>query len=77
MMRRSRNLSAGCYARSITQPGYTFALRVQGDCMTPRHSKRSYPEGCIIFVAPELRSPNNSQRIVARLRDSSETTFKV
>lgn len=38
---------------------------------------RSYPEGCIIFVDPERRSPVNGDRIVACLADSNEVTFKI
>lgn len=54
----------------------TFALRVKGDSMTAPYG-RSYPEGCIIFVDPERRSPMNGDRIVACLADSNEVTFKV
>lgn len=54
----------------------TFALRVKGDSMTAPYG-RSYPEGCIIFVDPERRSPVNGDRIVACLADSNEVTFKV
>jgi SOS-response transcriptional repressor LexA len=54
----------------------TFALNVRGDSMTASHG-RSYPEGCIIFVDPDLRSPINGQRIVAKLSGSDDVTFKV
>jgi SOS-response transcriptional repressor LexA len=53
-----------------------FALRVRGDSMTAGHG-RSYPEGCIIIVEPERRSPINGERIVAKLEGSNEVTFKV
>lgn len=53
-----------------------FALRVRGDSMTAPHGK-SYPEGCIIIVEPERRSPVNGERIVAKLQGSNEVTFKV
>jgi SOS-response transcriptional repressor LexA len=53
-----------------------FALRVRGDSMTSPHGK-SYPEGSIIIVEPERRSPVNGERIVAKLEGSSEVTFKV
>lgn len=53
-----------------------YALRVRGDSMTSSHG-RSYPEGCIIIVEPERRSPVNGERIVAKLEGSSEVTFKV
>jgi len=56
----------------------TFALRVRGDSMTaPYGNSRTYPEGCIIFVDPERRTPTNGDRIVACLPDTNEVTFKV
>lgn len=54
----------------------TYALRVRGDSMTSAHG-RSYPEGCIIFVDPERKSPTNGDRIVAKLVGTDEVTFKV
>lgn len=77
-------------AVDIYEPGYAerwlpfmknngenvFALRVDGDSMTSRFGK-SYPEGCIIFVDPDQRMPNNGDRIVAKLEGSDRTTFKV
>lgn len=53
-----------------------YALRVRGDSMTAPYG-RTYPEGCIIFVDPERRSPNNGDRIIAKLEGSDEVTFKV
>jgi SOS-response transcriptional repressor LexA len=55
-----------------------YALRVRGDSMTSPHGK-SYPEGCIIIVEPERRSPVNGERIVAKLDSSGsdKVTFKV
>lgn len=43
----------------------------------PTGNSRTYPEGCIIFVDPEKRSPLNGDRVVACLDDSNEVTFKV
>lgn len=54
----------------------TYALKVRGDSMTAQYGK-SYPEGCVIFVDPELRSPVNGTRIIAKLDGSDEVTFKV
>jgi SOS-response transcriptional repressor LexA len=53
-----------------------YALRVRGTSMEAPHG-RSYPDGCIIIVEPERRSPVNGERIVAKLEGSSEVTFKV
>lgn len=55
---------------------HAFALRVQGDSMTSSFGK-SYPEGCIIIVNPDQRSPVTGQRIVAKLAGSNAVTFKV
>lgn len=55
---------------------HTYALRVRGDSMTAPHGK-SYPAGSIIIVDPERRSPDNGDRIVAKLDGSDEVTFKV
>lgn len=54
----------------------TYALRVRGDSMTATHGK-SYPEGCVIFVDPDQKSPANGARIIAKLSGSDEVTFKV
>ncbi|WP_053979452.1 S24 family peptidase [Marinagarivorans algicola] len=54
----------------------TYALIVQGDSMTSP-SGRSYPEGCVIFVEPELRgSVIPGDRVIAKLEGSNAVTFK-
>lgn len=85
-------VQAGMWSEAVDiyEPGYaerwlpflksngekTFALRVVGDSMTARFGK-SYPEGCVIFVDPENRTPENGDRIIAKLEDTQEVTFKV
>jgi SOS-response transcriptional repressor LexA len=54
----------------------TFVLRVRGDSMKSPHGK-TYPEGCYIFVDGAMRSPVNGQHVVACLKNSGKTTFKV
>jgi SOS-response transcriptional repressor LexA len=55
---------------------HTYALRVQGDSMTAPHGK-TYPEGTIIIVDPDLRTPSSGQRVIAKLSGSNAVTFKV
>lgn len=55
---------------------HTFCLRVQGDSMASAFG-RSYPDGCIIFVDPELRNPGSGRRVIAKLKGSNDVTFKV
>ena len=53
-----------------------YALRVVGDTMTAQHeSLHSYPEGSIIFVDPKLPA-KNSARVIVKLADSDEVTFR-
>lgn len=54
----------------------TFALRVKGDSMHAAQGK-SYPEGSIIYVDADKKDPVSGDRVVARLRNSDEATFKV
>ena len=54
----------------------SFALRVRGDSMTAPYGK-TYPEGCIIFVDPEIRMPSSGDRIIAKVNGEAEVTFKV
>lgn len=53
-----------------------YALRVRGDSMTAPHGK-TYPDGCVIFVDPDRRSPVSGERIIAKLDGVPEVTFKV
>lgn len=62
----------------VNHSARTYALRVRGDSMTaPYGTGRTYPEGCIIFVDPDKRSPANGTRVIARLDGSDDVTFKV
>jgi SOS-response transcriptional repressor LexA len=56
---------------------HAYALRVEGDSMvSPYPGTRSYPPGFIIFVDPD-RDITNGCRVIAKLPDSNEATFKV
>lgn len=55
----------------------TYALKVKGDSMTAQSpTDRNYPHGSIIFVDPNKRVENGS-RVVAKLPDQDEATFKI
>ncbi len=58
----------------ISRNGY--ALRVRGDSMTNPAQGRSYPEGCIIFVDPDVEAITGD-RVIARISRTNEATFKV
>ena len=60
----------------VTHGEHTYALRVKGDSMTsPYAGQRSYNEGTIIFVDPS-RQITNGCRVIAKLPESNEVTFK-
>ena len=44
--------------------------------MTATHGK-SYPQGSYIIVDPAKLSPNNDDRIIAKLEGCNEVTFKI
>lgn len=52
------------------------ALRVEGDSMTAPFGK-SYPDGSVIFVNLDQRTPVSGQRVVAKLEHDDKATFKV
>lgn len=54
---------------------HAYSLRVKGDSMTAPYG-RSYPEGCLIFVDPDCPITNGC-RVIAKLADTDEATFKV
>jgi SOS-response transcriptional repressor LexA len=64
------------YPYAKRRAGTFVALRVRGDSMTAPYGK-TYPDGSVIFVNLELRSPANGQRVVAKLEGEQEATFKV
>lgn len=53
----------------------TFCLRVRGDSMHNPGSRPSYSDGDIIFVDPS-RDAKSGDRVVVRLHDHNEATFK-
>lgn len=56
---------------------HAYALRVQGDSMvSPYPGTRSYPPGYIIFVDPD-RAITNGCRVIAKIPESNEATFKI
>ena len=65
------------YPCPVNHSTSTFALRVRGDSMTSPHG-RSYPDGAIIFVDPELRGGiTTGDRIIAKLNGFDKVVFKV
>jgi len=53
-----------------------FALKVRGDSMTNPGPGRSYPDGCILFIDPEVET-KAGDRVIARVPRTNEMTFKV
>jgi SOS-response transcriptional repressor LexA len=53
----------------------TYALRVRGESMFNPDGKPSYSDGDIIFVDPS-REAHHGDRVVVRLDDQAEVTFK-
>ncbi|UYB71560.1 S24 family peptidase [Aeromonas veronii] len=59
---------------SPVRVGYrAYAVRVKGDSMVSREGGRSYPEGTVLIVDPDVE-PEAGRRVIARIGD--ETTFK-
>lgn len=52
-----------------------YCLRVRGDSMYNPTGRPSYADGDIIFVDPD-REANNGDRVIVRLDDQKEGTFK-
>lgn len=53
----------------------TYCLRVRGESMKNPGSRPSYDHGDIIFVDPD-KNANPGDRVIVRLDDQSEATFK-
>lgn len=84
-------VQAGCWADVADpfQPGeaeewlpcpvkhgpYTYCLTVRGESMYNPEGRPSYAEGDIIFVDPS-RDANHGDRVIVRLDDQKEATFK-
>lgn len=54
----------------------SFALRIHGDSMENPKGKPTYPDGAVVIVDPD-KAPKSGDRVVAKLVDSQEATFKV
>lgn len=53
-----------------------YCLKVDGDSMTSPHPGiKSYPEGTIIYVDPDVE-PVSGKRVIAKLPHTNEATFK-
>lgn len=46
-----------------------FAVTVEGDAMTSQHGQRSYPNGTIIYVDPDMPENLNGKRVLAMVDD--------
>lgn len=52
-----------------------YALRVRGDSMENPSGRPTYPDGSIIIVDPD-KAADHGSRVIVRLADSAEATFK-
>lgn len=56
----------------------TYALRMRGNSMTASSGQlKSYPAGSLVFVDTQLKTPEDGERVIARLDDTGEVTCKV
>jgi SOS-response transcriptional repressor LexA len=56
----------------------TYALRMRGNSMTASSGQlKSYPVGSLVFVDTHLKTPEDGERIVARIDETGEVTCKV
>lgn len=53
----------------------TYAVKVRGESMRNPDGRPSYNDGDILFVDPD-RSANHGDRVIVRLDDQAEATFK-
>jgi SOS-response transcriptional repressor LexA len=61
----------------VAHSKHTYALRVRGDSMVAANgSSISFPEGTLIYIDPE-RPIISGKKVIAKLLDSNEVTFKV
>ncbi|MCX7083925.1 MAG: S24 family peptidase [Methylococcales bacterium] len=61
----------------VAHSKHTYALKVRGDSMVaPYGSSISFPEGTLIYVDPEVPLVSG-KKVIAKLLDSNEVTFKV
>jgi len=57
-------------------PG-VYALRVRGDSMVNPAGRHSYPDGCIVFIDPNKRTPENGARVIAKTEGAMAVVFRV
>ncbi|WP_093122333.1 MULTISPECIES: XRE family transcriptional regulator [unclassified Variovorax] len=56
----------------------TYALRIRGDSMTADSGfLKSYRAGSIVFVDTQLKTPDDGERVIARIDETGEVTCKV
>lgn len=60
-------------ASPVKVSGRSYALKVKGDSMTSQNGNKSFPEGTILIVDPDIE-PEPGKFVIARVSD--EMTFK-
>ncbi|MFM9923641.1 XRE family transcriptional regulator [Variovorax sp. H27-G14] len=56
----------------------TYVLRMRGNSMTASSGQlKSYPAGSLVFVDTQLKTPDDGERVIARIDETGEVTCKV